>query len=59
QSSSFGRWRMARARAAAGDTGTVAARVAAQGLRAPQIGSAIHDARVLAVAEDMNDEIND
>lgn len=59
QSSSFARWRLARARAAAVDTGTVSARAVSQGLRGPQIGSAIHDARVLAVAEDMNDEIND
>ena len=55
----FARWRLARARAAAVDTGAVAARAAEQGLRGPQIGAAIHDARVLAVAEDMNDEIND
>ena len=59
QASSFARWRLARARAAAVDTGAVATRAAAGGLRGPQIGSAIHDARVLAVAEDLNDEIND
>jgi tRNA nucleotidyltransferase (CCA-adding enzyme) len=59
QAASFARWRLARMRAAAVDTGAVAARAAAQGLRGPQIGSAIHDARVLAVAEDRNDEIND
>jgi len=59
QAASFARWRAALARAAAVDTGAVAARAAAQGLRGPQIGSAVHDARVLAVAEDLNDEIND
>ena len=59
QAASFARWRLARARAAAVDTGAVATRAAAQGLRGPQIGSAIHDTRVLTVAEDLNDEIND
>lgn len=59
RATSFARWRLARSRAAAVDTGTVATRAAAQGLWGPQIGSAIHDARVLAVAEDMNNEIND
>jgi tRNA nucleotidyltransferase (CCA-adding enzyme) len=59
QASSFARWRIALARAATVDTGAVAARATAQGLRGLQIGSALHDARVRAVAEDLNDEIND
>jgi tRNA nucleotidyltransferase (CCA-adding enzyme) len=59
QATSFARWRQARARASAVDSSAVAARAAAQGLRGPQIGAALHDARVLAVAEDLNDEIND
>ncbi len=59
QAASFARWRLAGVHAAAVDTGAVAARAAAQGLRGPQIGSAIHDARVLAVAGDLNDEVND
>jgi tRNA nucleotidyltransferase (CCA-adding enzyme) len=59
QAASFARWRLALARAAGVDTGAVAARAAALGLRGPQIGSAIHDARVYAVALDLTDEIND
>jgi tRNA nucleotidyltransferase (CCA-adding enzyme) len=58
-SAPFARWRQARTRAAAVDAGAVAARAAAQGMRGPQIGLAVHDARVLAVAEDLTDEIND
>lgn len=58
-SPSFARWRLARARGAGVDAGAVAKRAAAQGLRGPQIGYAVHDARVLAVAEHLYDEIND
>ena len=58
QATSFARWRLARARAAAVDTSAVAARAAAQGLRGPQIGLAVHHARVLALTEDPNDPTN-
>lgn len=56
---SFARWRQARTRGAAVDTGAAAKRAAARGLRGPAIAAAVHDARVQAVAEDLNDEIND
>lgn len=49
QATSLASWRLARTRAAAVNTGTVAARAAVQGLRGPQIGAAVHDARVRAV----------
>ncbi len=59
QAAAFARWRVARARAAAVDAGAAATRAATKGLRGPAIATAVHDARVLAVSEDLNDEIND
>lgn len=59
QVAAFARWQAARARAAAVDAGAAAARAVTQGLRGPAIATAVHDARVLAVSEDLNDEIND
>ncbi|OYT98128.1 MAG: multifunctional CCA tRNA nucleotidyl transferase/2'3'-cyclic phosphodiesterase/2'nucleotidase/phosphatase [Burkholderiales bacterium PBB1] len=56
---SFMRWRQSRSRGAAVDTGAAARRAAERGARGPQIAAAVHDARVRAVAEDLNDEIND
>ena len=59
QAAAFAQWRVARSRAAAVDAGAAATRAATLGLRGPAIAAAVHDARVLAVAEDLNDEIND
>ncbi len=59
QAAVFARWRQARSRGAAVDTGAAARRAAERGARGPQIAAAVHDARVRAVAEDLNDEIND
>ena len=56
---SFARWRQARTRGAAVDTGAAAKRAAERGARGPSIAAAVHDARVRAVVEDLNDEIND
>lgn len=55
----FARWRWVHARAAAVDTGVAAQRAMAQGLRGPQIGAAVHDARVTAVADALDDECSD
>lgn len=59
KAAAFSRWRVARARAAAVNAGAAATRAAAQGLRGSAIADAVHDARVRAVSEDLNDEIND
>lgn len=56
---SFARWRQSRTRGAAVDTGAAAKRAAERGARGSAIAAAVHDARVRAVAEDLNDEIND
>lgn len=55
----FARWRLALERAAAVDTRAAATRAVAQGLRGPQIGAAVHAARVQAVAEGLERELND
>ena len=55
----FTRWRQARTRGAAVDAGTAAKRAAERGARGTAIAAAVHDARVRALAEDSNDEIND
>ena len=53
------RLRAALKRAAALDTGAVAQRAAAAGARGPDIGAAVHAARVLAVEDELSDEVND
>ena len=53
------RLRCALKRAAALDTGAVAQRAAAAGARGPDIGAAVHTARVLAVEDELSDEVND
>ncbi len=53
------RLRCALKRAAALDTGAVAQRAAAAGARGADIGAAVHTARVLAVEDDLSDEVND
>ena len=53
------RLRAACQRAAALDTGAVAQRAAAAGARGPDIGAAVHTARVLAVEDELSDEVND
>ncbi len=53
------RLRAALKRAAALDTGAVAQRAAAAGARGPDIGAAVHTARVLAVEDELSDEVND
>ena len=53
------RLRAACQRAAALDTGAVAQRVTAAGARGPDIGAAVHTARVLAVEDELSDEVND
>lgn len=59
QAVAFARWRQARSRGAAVDAGAAARRAAERGARGPEMAAAVHDARVRAVAEDLNDEIND
>lgn len=46
-------------RARSVDVGNVARQAAAQGLRGPDIGEAVHAARVFAVAVDLDAEVND
>ena len=53
------RLRAALKRAVALDTGAVAQRAAAAGARGPDIGAAVHAARVLAVEDELSDEVND
>ena len=53
------RLRSALRRASALDTRTIAQRAAAAGERGPAIGAAIHQARVLAVEDELSDEVND
>lgn len=55
----FAHWRRAHACAAAIDTGATAGRAMALGLRGPQIGAAVHDARVLAVSDGLGKECSD
>jgi tRNA nucleotidyltransferase (CCA-adding enzyme) len=53
------RLRSALKRASALDTSAIAQRATAAGARGPAIGSAIHQARVLAVEDELSDEMND
>jgi tRNA nucleotidyltransferase (CCA-adding enzyme) len=53
------RLRSALRRASALDTSVIAQRAAAAGERGPAIGAAIHQARVLAVEDELSDEDND
>ena len=55
----FARWRLTWERAAAVNTRAAAAHAVAQGLRGPQIGAAVHTARVQAVTEGLERELND
>ena len=51
--------RSALKRASAIDTSAIAQRATATGARGPAIGAAIHQARVLAVEDELSDEMND
>ena len=53
------RLRSALRRASALDTSVIAQRATAAGERGPAIGAAIHQARVLAVEDELSDEVND
>ena len=53
------RLRSALKRASALDTNAIAQRATAAGARGPAIGAAIHQARVLAVEDELSDEMND
>jgi tRNA nucleotidyltransferase (CCA-adding enzyme) len=53
------RLRSALKRASALDTSVIAQRATAAGARGPAIGAAIHQARVLAVEDELSDEMND
>jgi hypothetical protein len=53
------RLRSALKRASALDTSVIAQRATATGARGPAIGAAIHQARVLAVEDELSDEMND
>jgi len=53
------RLRSALKRASALDTSAIAQRATASGARGPAIGAAIHQARVLAVEDELSDEMND
>ena len=53
------RLRSALKRASALDTSAIAQRASATGERGPAIGAAIHQARVLAVEDELSDEMND
>lgn len=55
----YSRLRQALKRAATTDAGIAAQRATAQGLRGPEIGEAVHAARVRAVADDLDTETND